>query len=67
MIARGEGSTGLQLAPVEGLAERQLRGADCVFCAARLDNATAVDLGTRTVHAHGTVTAWFPRACAGCA
>ncbi|MFF2187267.1 hypothetical protein [Streptomyces sp. NPDC058155] len=56
-----------ELPAPEDLTERQLRGADCVLCATCLNNATAVDLGARTVDAHGTVTSWFPRACAGCA
>lgn len=51
----------------EDLTERQLRGADCVMCEARLDNGSAVDLGARPVDAHGIVVNWFPRACAGCA
>lgn len=61
------GPAAIELPPVETLTERQLRGADCVLCKARLSNATAVSLGTRTVDAHGTAVDWFPRTCAGCA
>lgn len=61
------GPAAIELPPVESLTERQLRGADCVCCETRLSNGSAVDLGTRTVDAHGTVTSWFPRACNGCA
>ncbi|MEV0526652.1 hypothetical protein AB0I66_24730 [Streptomyces sp. NPDC050439] len=32
-----------------------------------LSNATAVNLGERSVDAHGSCTHWFPRACRSCA
>ncbi|MFD7516104.1 hypothetical protein ACFV85_15055 [Streptomyces niveus] len=61
------GPAAIELPAPEDLTERQLRGADCVRCETRLDNGSAVDLGKRTVDAHGTTTSWFPRTCAGCA
>ncbi|WP_405615252.1 hypothetical protein [Streptomyces sp. NBC_01508] len=56
-----------ELPAPESLTEGQLRGADCVRCETRLNNATAVDFGPREVDAHGIVVNWFPRACTGCA
>lgn len=51
----------------EGLTEQQVRGRACVWCAVALNNATAIDLGTREQQAHGTLTHWFPRTCRPCA
>lgn len=44
------------------LSEQQIRGTACVYCAVRLDNGDAVDLGERRTNRGGT-TRWFPRAC----
>lgn len=46
--------------------ERQARGTACLWCAATLTAATAVDLGTRRVRRlDGHVTV-FPRGCTAC-
>jgi hypothetical protein len=52
----------LHLPPLDELAQVQARGAACVWCATRLDTATAVDLGERK-HSHYST---FPRACRPC-
>lgn len=49
-----------------GLAEEQVCGRRCIWCAANLDNTTAADLGAREVDAHGSITPWFPRCCPPC-
>ncbi|MEV0120857.1 hypothetical protein AB0I16_04750 [Streptomyces sp. NPDC050703] len=49
-----------------GLAEAQVCGRACVWCAVVLDNTTAIDLGAREIDAHGSVTRWFPRSCGPC-
>ncbi len=41
-------------------------GRRCVWCAASLNTATAVDLGERTIDAHGSGARWFPRCCRDC-
>lgn len=51
------------LPPLSELSEQQVRGAACVHCGIHLDNATAVDLGSRIIRRAGTATRWFPRAC----
>ncbi|PKA32931.1 hypothetical protein SM8_000515 [Streptomyces sp. SM8] len=48
------------------LVELQLRGTECVWCAGRLDTATAVDLGVRP-DPQCPWASWFPRACPACA
>lgn len=45
------------------LSEQQVRGSACVYCAVRLDNGDAVDLGERHVTRAGQPIRWFPRAC----
>lgn len=45
------------------LSEQQIRGTACVYCAVRLDNGDAVDLGERRTNRAGSVIRWFPRAC----
>ncbi len=50
-----------------GLAEDQVCGRRCVWCAASLNNNEAVDLGARQVDAHGSGAHWFPRGCRPCA
>ncbi|MEU1022744.1 hypothetical protein ABZ366_11770 [Streptomyces sp. NPDC005904] len=50
------------------LAEDQVCGRRCVWCAAGLNTAVALDLGERReVSAHGSVSSWFPRSCRPCA
>lgn len=51
------------LPPLSELSEQQVRGAACAYCGIHLDNATAVDLGTRITHRAGSPVRWFPRAC----
>ncbi|MET7359193.1 hypothetical protein ABZS76_12155 [Streptomyces sp. NPDC005562] len=65
-------SAGTLQAPLElpapgSLAEEQVCGRRCVWCAAGLNNSTAVDLGAREVDAHGSGERWFPRGCRACA
>ncbi|WP_329032278.1 hypothetical protein OIE71_04855 [Streptomyces sp. NBC_01725] len=67
MTAVPTGEILAKLPAPEDLTERQLRGADCVLCKARLDNGSAVDLGKQQADAHGTMVDWFPRCCSGCA
>lgn len=68
----GSGSGTLPMTPIElpdptGLAEEQVCGRRCVWCAANLNNTEAVDLGgRREVSAHGSLTQWFPRCCRPC-
>ncbi|MFI1678855.1 hypothetical protein [Streptomyces sp. NPDC020607] len=50
-----------------GLAEEQVCGRRCVWCAASLNNGTAIDLGAREVDTRGGGARWFPRACRPCA
>lgn len=54
------------LPPADSLSERQLRGADCVFCHADLSHGDVTDLGQQRVLAHGSRVSWFPRACPTC-
>lgn len=49
----------LGLPSPDDLTADQARGADCVWCAARLTAETATDLGE---HLAGGIR-WFPRAC----
>lgn len=51
------------LPPMSELSEQQVRGSACVYCAVRLDNGDAVDLGERRVNRAGDTARWFPRAC----
>lgn len=48
------------------LTDAQLRGTACVWCAMRLDTATAVDFGVRP-DPDCPWASWFPRACRSCA
>lgn len=48
------------------LSAAQQRGANCVWCAAPLNNAEAYDLGARPVDDFGTSVRWFPRCCPAC-
>lgn len=54
------------LPPTESLTERQLRGADCVFCGRDLFLGDVRNLGEQTREVFGSVVAWFPRADPGC-
>ncbi|MEU5578263.1 hypothetical protein ABZ791_19340 [Streptomyces huasconensis] len=68
----GSGSQTLRVPPIAlpdpaGLAEDQVYGRRCVWCAASLNNNEAVDLGARQVNAHGSGAHWFPRGCRPCA
>ncbi|MGW0537793.1 hypothetical protein [Streptomyces sp. NPDC003032] len=56
----------IQLPDPAGLAEDQVCGRRCVWCAASLNTAIAVDLGARDVDAHGSGARWFPRCCRSC-
>lgn len=56
-----------ELPPVGGLTEKQVRGIACVDCGVALDNATAVDLGSRPIQRAGVQVRWFPRSCPRCA
>lgn len=49
-----------------GLSEEQVRGRACVWCAITLNNATAHDLGMRSMRRLDTEFAWFPRSCRSC-
>lgn len=49
------------LPPVETMSEAQLRGAVCVFCGGTTVPGDVVDLGSRSVDAHGSSASWFPR------
>lgn len=67
----GAGNT-LESPPLElpqpgKLSEQQVRGRACVWCAVALSNATAHDLGMRSMRRLDTEFAWFPRACRSCA
>lgn len=59
-------TTLVELPDLESLSDAQQRGANCVWCVAPLSNATARDLGSRPVDAHGTLARWFPRCCPTC-
>ncbi|AWL36582.1 hypothetical protein P405_17325 [Streptomyces sp. FR-008] len=59
-------TTTQELPQPTALGERQLRGTECVWCAGRLDTATAVDLGVRP-DPQCPWASWFPRACPACA
>ncbi len=56
----------LPLPPVSRLAEEQVRGAVCVWCALTLTGETAIDLGTRSGSFAGVTADWFPRSCRDC-
>lgn len=60
------GELPVELPDPQDLAQAQVCGRACVWCAVALDNAAAVDLGDRDVGAHGSVTRWFPRRCRPC-
>ncbi|MEU1149484.1 hypothetical protein ACFYO9_27800 [Streptomyces sp. NPDC005863] len=49
------------------LSDLQRRGRACVACGVALDNATAVDLGSRPDAAVDHRADVFPRACPSCA
>lgn len=57
---------GRGLPAFESLTMLQQRGVQCVFCDIPLSNATAHDLGTRTVDLDGCAVAWYPRSCPYC-
>lgn len=67
----GAGSTldrpQLELPELGSLTEQQVRGRACVWCAVALNNATAHDLGLRSMRRLDTELAWFPRSCRPCA
>ncbi|QEV18606.1 hypothetical protein [Streptomyces alboniger] len=48
------------------LAEEQVCGRACVWCAAALHNTTALDLGARQADAHSCGARWYPRCCNPC-
>jgi hypothetical protein len=48
------------------LSDAQFRGYACVWCGARLDDETAVDLGPQRFRTLDLVQHWYPRACAQC-
>ncbi|MFJ4919180.1 hypothetical protein [Streptomyces sp. NPDC088725] len=52
---------------VETLSERQLRGADCVFCGLAVSREEVRDLGQRKRRVFGLQVSWFPRAHPRCA
>lgn len=52
-----------ELPPVGSLKQEQVRGVRCVWCAARLHNGTAVDLGARPLRILDHRSEWFPRCC----
>ncbi|MFF8645871.1 hypothetical protein [Streptomyces sp. NPDC015345] len=57
----------IELPAPSGLAEDQLCGRRCVWCAASLNTAITVDLRERReVSAHGSTSSWFPRCCRPC-
>ena len=56
----------LTVPPLDGLNEPQLRGAACIWCAASLNTATAVDLGERRHKRLDGHYSTFPRACRIC-
>ncbi len=56
----------LDLPAPETLSEPQMCGRACVWCRTPLSNDSAVDLGARSVDAHGVATTWFPRADKRC-
>ncbi|MET9545710.1 hypothetical protein ABZY36_10430 [Streptomyces sp. NPDC006627] len=59
--------TYFELSDPAELAEDQVCGRRCVWCAASLNTAIAVDLGERReVSAHGSTSSWFPRCCRPC-
>ncbi|MGW6703632.1 hypothetical protein ACWGDE_01880 [Streptomyces sp. NPDC054956] len=66
MATRTDKPTDTQTPPlpaIGGLSEDQVRGAACVYCAVRLDNGNAIDLGERPAKRGGSIIRWFPRAC----
>lgn len=67
MVTTSGESASVDLPRVDTLTQAQVRGRACVWCSVALSNATAVNLGERTVDAHGSRTHWFPRACRPCA
>lgn len=70
-VRSGSGSTldapPLKLPKPGSLSEQQVRGRACVWCAVALSNATAHDLGMRTMRRLDSEFAWFPRSCRPCA
>ncbi|MFI1371365.1 hypothetical protein ACH4UY_05045 [Streptomyces longwoodensis] len=56
----------LELPPLAGLAEDQVRGAACVWCATALSTDTAVNLGGRRHRRLDGAYSTFPRACRPC-
>ncbi|MFD4633154.1 hypothetical protein ACFVYR_27180 [Streptomyces sp. NPDC058284] len=52
---------------LSALSELQRRGRACVSCGVTLDNATAVDLGSRPDAGVDHRADVFPRACPSCA
>ncbi|WP_158939613.1 hypothetical protein [Streptomyces sp. NRRL S-87] len=52
-----------RIPPLAQLSEQQVRGQCCVWCAVRLSNGTAHDLGPRYVRRGGLRIRWFPRSC----
>ncbi|MCX4504341.1 hypothetical protein [Streptomyces anulatus] len=56
----------LPLPDPASLSDEQLRGAHCVWCEAELSNATAEDLGPRSLVVYGSTVRWYPRCCATC-
>lgn len=56
----------LPLPSLDDLTDRQVRGITCVWDAALLGPAIAVDLGERTTKRAGDEVRWFPRACRRC-
>lgn len=56
----------LTLPSLDGLAEAQVRGNGCVWCAIVLTPGTAVDLGPRPIKRAGAESQWFPRGCKSC-
>ncbi|TXS02766.1 hypothetical protein EAO73_18550 [Streptomyces sp. col6] len=59
-------TTALPLPGPATLSDSQQRGANCVWCAAPLNNSAAHDLGPRPLPAFGSAVRWFPRCCLTC-
>ncbi|MEE1791837.1 hypothetical protein PUR28_13830 [Streptomyces sp. BE308] len=57
-------SASIHLPAPEAMADAQLRGAACVWCAAPLGTDLGIDLGEqRVAPATGAAFSWFPREC----
>lgn len=57
----------LELPPLDGLTQEQVRGASCIWCDTPLATETAVDLGERRhKRLGGGRFSTFPRACRDC-